>query len=484
MSSTPVTVLCGALGAGKTTLLSHLLASDERDVAVLVNDVGEVNVDADLVEARTDLADGGELVALENGCICCSLGGELSRAVIDLWRNHDFDALVIEASGVGEPEPIAEQFVRGPAGGPYDLDALVTVVDARDFYDRFVAGRDGTVPTRSTLADTDATRPLSDLLLEQIEFCDHLVLNKCDLVSADERDAAVALLETLQPHADVVTTEYGVVDPDTILERGGVDLESIKRAAGWKQAVESLEDDLDTHTGHDSAEGDHDEHSHDHGHDEHSHDHGHDEHSHDHGHDEHSHDHGHDEHSHDHGHGEDCGHDHGEACEHDHDHSSHDHESAHARYGIEVDGYRRGRPFHPERFARLLASLPDGLVRAKGLCWIAGREDQAITMSFAGSQTTLGVTGRWIASLPESRQEPYRRGQPDLPWDERWGDRESRLALIGRDLDVEALAARLDECLLTDEELAAEDEWTGYENPAPTAMGATVTVDLEAPPTI
>ena len=432
--SVPVTVLCGELGAGKTTLLSALLESTDRDVAVLVNDVGDVNVDADLVEARTDLEGGEEVLALENGCICCSLGGELSRSVIRLWQEHDFDHLVVEASGVGEPEPIARQFVRGPAGGPYDLEAVVTVVDARRFHDRFADnGSDresGTLPAAPERQgeDDSGSRPLADLVLEQVEFCDLLVVNKCDLVDAAERERVVALLETLQPRAEIRTIEYGALDPDDLLGVERFDLEAATDAAGWKRA---LEDEGG------AEDGTCEEHAHEHVDSDHDHDHEDDHTDHDHGHD--------DEHAH-----------------------------PPERYGIVVDGYHRRRPLHPERFAALLSDLPDELVRAKGLCWIAGRDRQAITMSQAGDETSLEVTGRWIASLSEDQQELYREGQSDLEWDDEWGDRETRLALIGRGLDLETLTQRLDDCLLTDAELDAD--WSTFENPAPTGMGETVVI--------
>ncbi|MEY7850282.1 GTP-binding protein [Natrarchaeobius sp. A-rgal3] len=451
----PVTILCGELGAGKTTLLSGLLESSDREIGLVVNDVGAVNVDADLVEARTDLSTGEEVLALENGCICCSLSGDLSRAVIRLQREREFDHLVVEASGVGEPEPIARQFVRGPAAGVYDLESVVTVVDARRFHDRFVAPETDEVPAIEG-PDETGTRPLADLALEQVEFCDLLVVNKCDLVTETERERVVAVLETLQPNAAVVTTEYGRVDADDLLGIERFDLETAAESAGWKRV---LEDETAAH--------DHDEHSadHDHDHDDHGEGHDHaDHHNHGHTHDEpagHDHDHQHDDHHH------------GSGEAHDH----HDHAHPPEEYGIDVDGYRRRRPFHPERFAALLADLPDGLVRAKGLCWIAGRERQAITMSFAGSETSLEVTGRWIASLSEQRQERYRSGETDLEWDEQWGDRETRLALIGRDLEMDALIERLDDCLLTDDEM--DDDWTAFENDAPTAMDETVTLPVD-----
>ncbi|RQH01200.1 CobW family GTP-binding protein [Natrarchaeobius oligotrophus] len=466
--ATSVTILCGELGAGKTTLLSGLLESADRDVAVVVNDVGAINVDADLVEARTHLETGDEVVALENGCICCSLGGELSRSVVRLGRERDFDHLVIEASGVGEPEPIARQFVRGPAAGAYDLEAVVTVVDARRFHDRFAdVGSVGEPPTIEG-ADETGTRPLADLVLAQVEFCDLLVVNKCDLVDVDERDRVVALLETIQPRAEIVTTEYGALESDDLLGTQRFDLEAATDAAGWKRA---LEDEGGTDRGDDG----HDDHDHAHSHDDHDHAHSHDDHDHAHSHDDHDHAHSHDDHDHAHSHDD---HDR-EHNDHGHEHS-HDHAHPPERYGITVDSYCRRRPFHPGRLAALLADLPPELVRSKGLCWIAGRERQAITMSHAGRETSLEVTGRWIASLPEQRRERYRRGQPDLEWDEQWGDRESRLALIGRDLDVDALVDRLDDCLLTDAEMDAD--WSTFENDAPTAMGESIVISDEGGP--
>ncbi|SEH13276.1 GTPase, G3E family [Natronorubrum sediminis] len=460
--SVPVTILCGELGAGKTTLLSRLLEEADREIAVLVNDVGAVNVDADLVEARTDLSTGEEVLALENGCICCSLGGELSRSVIQLWKEHDFEYLVVEASGVGEPEPIARQFVRGPAGGPYDLDAVVTVVDARRFHDRFGA-EEGDGAEGSETADPPETpqpqgpdetgsQPLENLLLEQIEFCDLLVVNKCDLVSDEERERVVSLLETLQPRADVVTTEYGALEPETILDSGRFDLEAAAKSAGWKRVIEADADERDDDGPHDDRSDDGGSHSdHEHGH-EHEHEHEHE--------DE-------DKHNHEH----ENGNEHGTG----HDHEDHVHPPE--RYGIEVDTYHRRRPLHPKRFLAFLADVPVGLIRAKGLCWIAGRERQAITMSLAGTETSLEVTGRWIASLSEERQEQYRDQQPDLSWDERWGDRETRLALIGRDVDMAAVKSRLDDCLLSDDELDAE--WSTFENPTPTGMDERTTVSSD-----
>lgn len=243
--SIPVTILSGALGAGKTTLLNHLLENaGGRRVAVLVNDMGEINVDASLVERTADLAGSGAGVAeLSNGCICCELQDDLETEVVRLARERDFDHLVVESSGISEPAPVARLFATGSrAAAVYDVDALVTVVDARDFHDRLVREEEATVERVET---DEGTRPLSDLLVEQVECCDVLVVNKCDLVSAEELDDLEATLRTLQPDASLIRTTHGEVDPDAILGTGRFDSERAD-SAGWKRA---LEDDA----GHDHA---------------------------------------------------------------------------------------------------------------------------------------------------------------------------------------------------------------------------------------
>ena len=179
----PVTILSGSLGAGKTTLLNHLLTgTDDRDIAVLVNDMGDINVDADLVSGNTDLAVDGGVAELSNGCICCELRDDLETAVVRLARERGFDHLVVEASGISEPRPVARLFTTGSqAAARYDVASVVTVVDARQFHDAF--GDEGAA-TRRGEAD-DGTRPLSDLLVEGVEFANLVVLNKTDLVTPD-----------------------------------------------------------------------------------------------------------------------------------------------------------------------------------------------------------------------------------------------------------------------------------------------------------
>ncbi|EMA42106.1 GTP-binding protein [Halococcus hamelinensis] len=411
----PVTLLSGGLGAGKTTLLNHLLtAGGERyDIAVLVNDVGEVNVDADLIESGSDLSmDDGGVTELSNGCICCGLQDELDEELLRLAFDEAFDFLVIEASGISDPVPIAGRFVSpARASALYDLDTTVTVVDAEQFHRAFVEDEPLT-PAE------DGARPLSDLLAEQVEFCDVLVLNKCDLVSEAECEAVERVIHTLHPDVEIVRATNSAVDPDRILGTGQFDEEAASNAARWKQII--------TDDGHG--------------------------------------DHGHDDHAHEHEDDENHGHDHG----HDDDH--HDHLHPPEEFGVESFVYERHRPFHPERFHGWLRSFPDSVVRAKGHLWVAGRERYALNLSQAGVETHVDVNGRWAATLPSFRQESYRESRSDLHWDEEWGDRETKLVFIGAGMDEAGIAETLDDCLLSDAELAADDEWERFENPFPGTM--------------
>ncbi|XVH31869.1 CobW family GTP-binding protein [Haloferacaceae archaeon DSL9] len=430
----PITVLSGSLGAGKTTTLSHVLDTADREIAVVVNDMGEINVDAELIETQTTLGDGDSRVAaLSNGCICCGLQGELRNELFGLAHEYDFDYLVIESSGISEPAPIARLFAgRTALSEHYHVDTMVTVVDAPRVAATFDADEH---PTREGPNET-GRRPLSDLTIEQIEFSDVLVCNKRDLVDDATADRVETIVRSLQPSAAVRWTAHGRIDPEAILGTARFDFESASRAAAWKRAVEHA----DAH-----------DHGTDHDHDRHSADHDHGD-----GHD-HDHDHG-DGHDHDHDHGD--GHDHGD---------DHDHLHPPEAYGVDSIVYRRSRPFHPARFREWLESPPSTLIRSKGLVWVAGRESQSLMLSQVGSQVRIRGNGRWVASLPEAHQAAYRRVQPDLAWDERWGDREIRLALIGTRFDPDRLRASLDACLLTDAEF--DGDWEAFDNPFPALEG-------------
>jgi len=422
----PVTILSGGLGAGKTTLLNHLLsvAGEQYDIAVLVNDVGEMNVDAELIENGSELSmeDGG-VTELSNGCICCGLQNELDQELLRLALDAEFDHLVIEASGISDPVPIAQRFVPpARAATLYELDTTVTVVDAAEFHRAFVDGE----PIES--AD-DGSRPLSDLLAEQVEFCDVLVLNKCDLVTDEERRAVERVLEALHPGVDIVHTTESAVEPDAVLGTGRFDKKDAQQSARWKQVLS------DDHGGAGESEPSGDDLGGGHGHDDAS---------------------GHDG-GHDHDHGEDDGGDH-----------DHDHLHPPEEFGVDSFVYERHRPFHPERFDEWLRSFPESVVRAKGHLWVAGRERYALDLSQAGTQTHVEVNGRWAVTVPESQRDSYRESRPDLHWDEQWGDREVKLVCIGARMNESTIVETLDDCLLSESEM--NENWDEFENPFPGTM--------------
>ena len=409
----PVTVLSGGLGAGKTTLLNHLLSvgSDQYNIAVLVNDVGEMNVDAELIENGSELLmnDGG-ITELSNGCICCGLQNELDQELRRLAFDAEFDHLVIEASGISDPVPIAKRFLEpARASTLYDLDTTVTVVDAAQFHRAFVRG-DPIKPT-----DDDA-RPLSDLLAEQVEFCDVLVLNKCDLVSDEERRAVERVLRTLHPDVDIVETVDSAVDPERVLGTGRFDRNEASYASRWKQALSPDHEAGGDDESHDADTAD-------------------------------------DSHGHDSGH---------------HHDGEYDHLHPPEEFGVDSFIYERRRPFHPERFRTWLDSFPETVVRSKGHMWVAGRERFALDMSQAGTEIHVDVNGRWAATLPERRQVSYRESRSDIRWDEEWGDRESRLVFIGAGMDESAIVDGLDDCLV--EADAMDGDWDTFDNPFPGTM--------------
>ncbi|ELY94018.1 cobalamin synthesis protein P47K [Natrialba chahannaoensis JCM 10990] len=396
--SIPVTVLSGTLGAGKTTVLNHLLHESDRDLAVLVNDMGEVNVDAEQVAESSDIADEDEeIVELSNGCICCELRGDLLDAVGELTRNLDhgreFDALVVESTGVAEPLPVAQTLTLGFDQSDLDptefyeetgieplenchLDTTVTVVDAHQFQTA--------MESDERLDDDGTEKHLGDLLIEQVEFCDVLVLNKCDLVDEETLSQVEETLGVLQPRAKLIRTEHGRINPDELVETDRFDFEAARQSAGWVQELQEP------------------------------------------------------------------------------------HQSAEEEHGITSFVFEARRPFHPERFAALLDRFPDAVVRSKGHFWLANREDEALTVNVAGQSIRVAPGGQWLDSLPAAERQEQLESNPELEsmWHERWGDRHNRLVLIGAEMDHEAVRTNLEECLLTDEELAADD--LTYEDRFPT----------------
>ncbi len=405
----PVTILSGTLGAGKTTLVNNVLTAEHgHDVAVLVNDMGEVNVDAEFISREFDDQD---VVELSNGCICCGMAGELEQAVLELATGHEFEYLLVEPSGISEPKAVSRQFVQGRASPFYDLDTVATVVDARQFYDAFEAGE-----PRRRGTDSDG-RPLSDLIVDGVEFCDTLLLNKTDLVSDAEQKTIEETLRAFQPAARLLSTTYGQVAPADILGTGRFDPYDVEATASWKQALEA-------HRSGDS----HDDDRHGHGDGHHSHA---DEH---HSHDAEHHSHDAEHHSHD--------------CE---DDGHHNHAHPPDVYNIDSFVYHQPKPMHPERLAEFLRTNPAELIRAKGWLHVAGRPKHALDLSVAGREAQVTVAGRWIASLPADDQERYRKLR-DPNWTEAYGDRETQLVCIGKQLDESTLRRKLDACVLAEDE--------------------------------
>lgn len=350
----PVTILSGSLGAGKTTVLNHLLRTSGDDLAVLVNDLGQFNFDAELIEVESDLSvSNGRITELSNGCICCGLGADLRTEVFELAREYEFDYLVIEASGISEPASIARQFVGNPIDALYHVD---TVVNAPWFGETFAHGdlmRQG--------QDEYGTRPLSDLAIEQVEFCDVLLANKRDLIARADVETIERLLRSLQPTAQLHWTTFGKVSPETILRTGHFDIETTGRSAGWQRA-------LDRHR--DGHNRDHSPQGADDGDDE-----------------------------------TDQVHDH------DRDHDN-DHRHPPEKYGIESFVYDRYRPFHPERLADWLRSFPESIVRAKGLICVAGRERNALNLSQTGSWIRIDVNASGSRACPTRDKRPTENENP------------------------------------------------------------------------
>ncbi|SMO67240.1 CobW family GTP-binding protein [Halorubrum cibi] len=334
----PVTVLSGYLGAGKTTLVNHLLEDPgDRRIAVILNDMGEVNVDAELI-ARENDEEG--VIDLSNGCICCRLQDDLLTEADALADSREFDYLLVESSGISEPVPVARAFLDGTEGSEIDpterfrLDTMVTVLDSYGFWKEFDAGAD--LPGGAN-AGAGADRPLADVLVEGIEFCDVLLLNKTDMVPDDVMDRIESVADRLGPRAERIRTTYSEVDPERVLDTGRFDFEEAKRSAGWKRAIAESE----AETG-DGGEGD-------------------------------------DHADHEHAHGG-----------HAHDHA----EGAAAAHGVDSFVYRNGDPFAPGAFADWLGDWDGSVIRAKGFVAVAGSEE-VIGVSQAGPSVQAGPIGEW-----------------------------------------------------------------------------------------
>ena len=421
----PITLLCGYLGAGKTTLMNMILANQKGyKVAVIVNDIGEINVDASLIEKDANITDKSSLVPLTNGCICCTLKTDLVMQIENLIASGKFDYLLIESSGVCEPMPIAQAIETIENGY---LDNVVSVVDAKRLVDEF---SEGAQLLKKDMGEED----IESLLVQQIEFCSTLIINKKDLVTEDQMKKVRAVVTKLQPHVKVIETTRCQVPLEDLLATKRFDFEKVFESAGWVAELEKRAEEYDD----DDEECDHDhEHcDHDH-HDEHEHC-DHDEHDH---HDD-EHEHGH------HGHDEHGGHGHGH--HHHHHHHEHKHEGADEdEYGIGSFVYYRRRPFNREKLEKYAGVWPRNIIRSKGVIWFSDEQDMAYVFETSGRQIQAGASGRWLATVSKREQEKVLAREPRMreEWDEKVGDRMIKLCIIGQKLDKKKICADLDALL-------------------------------------
>ncbi|WP_461099078.1 GTP-binding protein [Spirosoma luteolum] len=401
----PVTVLSGFLGAGKTTLLNHVLHNRQGlKVAVIVNDMSDVNIDARFIDSQHTLSRTEEqLIELSNGCICCTLRDDLLREVANLARENRFDYLLIESSGISEPLPVAQTFSFVDEASGIDLsrfarlDTLVTVVDAANFAHDFgsidtVYSRD--LSRQTPAANPDDTRPIVNLLIDQIEFADVLILNKTDLLPATELGELRALLHRLNPKARLITSSFGRIDPAEILNTHRFDFDEASQSAGW----------IDELTKQQNGEG---------------------------------------------------------------------HRPETDEYGIGSFVFRDHRPFHPTRFwAYLNEGFPAGILRSKGLFWLASRPDDALNFSQAGGSLRAEAAGVWWASMPFNQRIQYgafleNQTQIEARWDRQFGDRLNELVIIGQELNPDQITAELQACLCTEAELRHGQRWGKFSDPFP-----------------
>ena len=409
----PVLLLTGYLGSGKTTLVNHILSNGKGiRFAVIVNDIGEVNIDADLIQKGGVVGKKDDsLVALQNGCICCTLKADLVEQIYDLMAMDRFDYIVIEASGICEPAPIAQTISMIPSlGEAYRkhgicrLDCIVTVVDALRMQSEFACGDD---LARKDIGEED----IENLIIQQIEFCNIILLNKASEVSPEELGRIRQIIRTLQPGAEIIECDYADVDLSRIVNTGMFDFDKVATSAGWVRGIDSaVEEEPGGHHHGDPHGGHH-----------------------------------HGEHHH--------GEDHEESCEEHHGSCHHHHHDGGEveEYGIGTFVYYRRPAFDINRFDNFVAKKwPSSVIRAKGICYFSDNTDMSYMFEQAGKQKLLREAGQWYATAPEEDRIQLMRQDPDFykDWDEKYGDRMQKIVFIGQNMDKEQIVKDLDSCLL------------------------------------
>ncbi|MDY4465813.1 MAG: GTP-binding protein [Candidatus Treponema excrementipullorum] len=424
----PITLLTGYLGAGKTTLLNYILNNQtEYKVAVIVNDIGEVNIDASMIAKGASIIeeDKDSIVPLQNGCICCSLKTDLMDQIVSLTKQNRFDYILIEASGICEPQPIAEtiEILSGATGDPdipavAKLDTIAAVVDAARLVTEFGGGNS---LLKKDLDDHD----IEALIIQQIEFCNVIIINKTDLVSPEELEQVKKVVRILQPHAKIIETQKAKVDLSEVLGTNSFDIEEVFGSAGWVDVLNDFEKG-DHESGHESeSDCDHDHEHH------------------------HSHDH---EHSHEHDPGCPCHH-HPEEEAHGHCSCGHHHEPGHSHteeFGISTFVYYRRKPFDRIKLDEFASNWPATVIRTKGVMWFSDDNLSAYVLEQAGRQINAGYSGDWMATGTKKQIEQAKKEDPEFAknWDETVGDRMIKLVFIGKDMNKEKIIADLDACLV------------------------------------
>lgn len=400
---TPITLLCGYLGAGKTTLLNKVLSNQEGyKVAVIVNDIGEVNFDEKLIADGAKITDTSSIVPLTNGCICCTLKTQLAQNIENLIKSGKFDYIMIEASGVCEPMPIVQELETIKNG---KVDNVVGVVDAARLVDEFAGG------DKLLKKDSIEEEDVESLLVQQIEFCSTLVINKKDLVSDEEFKKVRKVIEVLHPGVKIIETSHGDVDVKEIMGTNSFEFDSVYASAGWCKHLEEDEVEDEHHEEHHHHEEEHDEHEEHHHHE-------------------------HDEHNHE-------GHEHHHHHEHRHEGESED------EYGIGTFIYYRRKPFNRQLLDEYANTWPRNIIRCKGLMWFADEPEMAWVFETSGRQIQAGYSGQWVAACSPAEQKKILEENPKIKdeWDKDVGDRMIKLCIIGQNLDKEKISAELDKCL-------------------------------------
>ena len=410
MNETPILLLTGYLGSGKTTLVNNILTNKKGiKFAVIVNDIGEINIDAALIQKGgvVDQKD-DSLVALQNGCICCSLQFDLVEQLTDIVKSNKFDYIVIEASGICEPEPIARTIASIPnmdekysIHGLPKLDCIVTVVDALRMKSEFECGNK---LDKNTIEEED----IANLVIQQIEFCNIVLLNKASEVSRDDLNRIKSIINNLQPGVEIIECDYTNIDLEKIINTNKFEYYKIAGAAGWIRHIEDNGQQTTDNRHHNHEEHEHEQHHH-----------------------------------HD---GEEC---HDENCPcHHHHHHGHSHGD---EYGISTFVYYRRQSFDTNKFDRYVTSKwPENVIRAKGICYFSDNPDMTYLFEQAGVQKKLTEAGLWFATAPQDELEELMQNDPSImnDWDEKYGDRMAKIVFIGQHLDEEQISKDLDECLV------------------------------------